>query len=197
MSSDSSSHWSPDYIADKLAARARKTLPLDALKAAAVLVPIIESEDGPLLLLTQRPPTLGVHGGQPSFPGGRVDSEDEDRWATALRETQEELGISSLHITPLGLLDDFRTVTNFHITPCVGLISPEACIRPSPAEVEEVFKVPLATFNTPSMRRTFRFGARGGDKRVYFYLTAPHIVWGATGGMIQGFVERLNEPEAN
>ena len=146
------------------------------------------------LVLTQRPAHLGVHGGQPSFPGGRVESGDADRWATALRESHEELGIADSEVTRLGLLDDFRTVTSFHITPCVGLLKPTVTFSPSPDEVAEVFTVPLATFIDPKQRRTMRFSGRGPDRRVTFYLTSPHIVWGATAGMIWGLTELLASP---
>ena len=142
--------------------------------------------------MTMRPAHLGVHGGQVSFPGGRVDPGDVDRWDTALRETQEELGIAPGAVERLGCLDDFRTVTHFHITPCVGLLSPTQRFTPSAEEVAEVFTVPLAAFFRPEGLRTMRFSGRAADRRVYFYLTQPHIVWGATAGMIRGFTELLD-----
>ena len=152
---------------------------------------MLETPDGLSLVLTQRPEHLGVHGGQPSFPGGRVEAQDSDRWATALRESDEELGIAPDQVTRIALLDDFRTVTHFHITPCVGLLSPMVRFAPCEAEVAEVFTVPLRTFFDPQARRTMRFSGRGPDRSVYFYLTQPHIVWGATAAMIHGLCEVL------
>jgi 8-oxo-dGTP pyrophosphatase MutT (NUDIX family) len=108
-----------------------------------------------------------------------------------LRETREELGISEEAVTRLGVLDDFRTVTHFHITPCLGLLDPDVVFQPCEREVAEVFVVPLRTFFDPSCRRTMRFSGRGHDRRVYFYLTSPHIVWGATAAMIHGLTELL------
>ena len=178
-------------MAERVSAHKRITLPADGLKLAAVLVPLIETPDGLSLVLTQRPAELGVHGGQPSFPGGQVEPEDTDRWETAVRETEEELGISRDAISRVAILDDFRTVTRFHITPCVGILDPDVVFTPSEREVAEVFYVPLQTFLDPAYRRTMRFSGRGPDRRVYFYLTTPHIVWGATAGMIQGLTELL------
>jgi 8-oxo-dGTP pyrophosphatase MutT (NUDIX family) len=178
-------------VAERVKAHTRLTLPADSLKLAAVLVPLLETEAGLSLVLTQRPANLGVHGGQPSFPGGHVEPTDADRWATALRETEEELGIAKESITRLGVLNDFRTVTRFHITPCVGILDRDVVFKPCEREVAEVFCVPLATFLNPTYCRTMRFSGRGPDRRVYFYLTAPHIVWGATAGMIRGLIELL------
>ena len=170
---------------------ARTTAPVGDLKPAAVLVPLLETAEGPSLVLTRRPAGLGVHGGQVSFPGGHVDPGDTDRWATALREADEELGIPADAVARIGRLDDFRTVTHFHITPCVGLLSPEVTFRPCAREVAAVFTVPLAHFFDPARRRSMRFSAGGTDRRVYFYLTQPDVVWGATAGMIHGLTQVL------
>lgn len=187
-----SQRWSPEVVTKCVRAHQRQPLPSEGLKLAAVLVPLLETDDGLSLVLTQRPVGLGVHGGQPSFPGGRVEPTDTDRWATALRETEEELGVAQDAVTRIGVLDDFRTVTHFHITPCIGLLKRDVAFKPCEREVAEVFTVPLSTFFDRASCRTMRFSGRGPDRRVYFYLTAPHIVWGATAGMIHALTQLLD-----
>ena len=89
-------------------------------------------------------------------------------------------------VTRIGQLDDFCTITNFHVRPCVGLLPRDVTLTPSEREVADVFTVPLALFLDPTQRRTMRISGRGADRRVFFYLTSPHMVWGATAGMIHG-----------
>ena len=168
------------------------TSPAGGLKTAAVLVPLRRSAEGLELVLTQRTADLGVHGGQVSFPGGHVDPDDTNRWATALREAQEELGIPPEAVERVGQLDDFRTVTRYHVTPCVGLIPDALSFRPCAREVADVFTVPLAQFFESRRRRTMRISGWGADRRVYYYLTEPHVVWGATAGMIHGLTRVLD-----
>ena len=168
-----------------------KKVAVAGLYPSAVLIPLREGSSGLEVVFTLRPANLSTHGGQVSFPGGRVEASDEDRWDTALREMEEELGVASHDIERLGVIDDYRTITHYHVTPCVGLVSPTATFTPAPAEVEEVFTIPLATFRDPARIRTMR-STRGGDsERIWFYLTSPHIVWGATAAMLTNLLEVL------
>jgi 8-oxo-dGTP pyrophosphatase MutT (NUDIX family) len=143
------------------------------------------------VVFTLRTTNLSTHGGQVSFPGGRVETSDRDRWETALREMEEEVGVSSHQIEPLGIIDEYHTITHYHVTPCVGLLSPDAVFIPEPAEVEEVFAIPLATFRDPARVRTMRSTRAGHSERIWFYLTSPHIVWGATAAMLTNLLEVL------
>ena len=169
----------------------RKLAPDHALKPSAVLIPVIETPDGLSLVFTLRPAELGVHGGQVSFPGGRVEPGDDDRWATALRESEEELGIAPESVTRVGQLDDYRTVTGYHVTPCVGLLTMPQAFRPCPREVEEVFDVPLARLADPTELRTMQLGSGERTKRVFFYLGGEHIIWGATGAIVSSLLDVL------
>ena len=138
------------------------------------------------LLFTLRPPNLGVHGGQVSFPGGRVDAEDTNRWDTALREAQEEVGLDPELVTRLGILDDYITVTHYHVRPCVGLIAAGTRFTPSPAEVERIFTVPLATLMDRSRQRTMQMlGPRGAPRLVNFFHSSEPVIWGATGAILR------------
>ncbi|MGE5314849.1 MAG: NUDIX hydrolase, partial [Acidobacteriota bacterium] len=117
-------------------------------RQSAVLVPIIEADDGSFdLLLTKRTDRVEHHKGQISFPGGAADPQDESLTATALREAFEEIGLPEDAVRVLGVLDQVWTPSGFLITPIVGIIdSPMPLLAPSPAEVEEILIVPLEHF---------------------------------------------------
>lgn len=151
---------------------------------AAVLVPLVDRGDGVQVLLTQRTPHLYDHGGQISFPGGRVEDGDASREATALRETEEEIGIDRARIAVLGRLPDYEIPSGFRITPIVGWLEPPVVVQPDPFEVAEAFEAPLAYFLDPAnyQRREYRF--RGRHRH---YLAIPfegRYIWGATAGML-------------
>src|ERR1700754_101200 len=124
------------------------------LTAAAVLVPLIDRADGLTVLLTKRTDHLHDHAGQISFPGGRVDPEDRDAAAAALREAKEEVGLDPDRVDLIARLDTYVTRTGFEVVPWVGLIMPPVALMPDPFEVAEVFEVPLAFFLDPASRRT-------------------------------------------
>src|SRR6185503_1996931 len=121
------------------------------LTPAAVLLPIVARAE-PAVLFTRRTPHLSRHAGQVSFPGGRVHEDDLSLVETALRETQEETGITAAHVTVAGFLDSYETGTGFAILPVVGLLSEGFELLPDPNEVEEVFEVPLAFLLDPANR---------------------------------------------
>ena len=169
-----------------------QTTPAAGLHPAAVLVPLRQGPSGLEVLFTLRPANLSTHGGQVSFPGGRVEPQDGDRWDTALRELEEEIGVPPSAVERLAVIDEYRTITHYHVTPCVGLISPSATLTPDPREVEEVFSVPLATLRDPKCVRTMRSTRAGHSERIWFYQTTPHMVWGATAAMLTNLLMVLN-----
>ena len=115
-----------------------------SLIPAAVLIPLIERRGGFTIMLTKRSQNLTDHPGQICFPGGRIDSTDDGPEFAALRETHEELGLSSKRVEVIGELDIYVTGTGFHITPFVGIVCPPISLNPAPSEVAEVLEVPLA-----------------------------------------------------
>ena len=121
-----------------------------AATPAAVLFPIVQRPQGHTVLLTQRTDHLRDHAGQVSFPGGRVDAVDVSPQATALRETQEEIGLSPSHIEIFGYLPQYYTGTGFVVTPVVGLLTPPFELQPDPFEVAEIFEVPLSFLLDPA-----------------------------------------------
>ena len=114
------------------------------LTPAAVLVPLIDHHDGLTMLLTQRTAHLSKHPGQISFPGGHCDQEDKTPEETALRETEEEVGIHRQHIQIIGRLSQYHTRTGFDISPIVAIVQPNFTLAPDPHEVDDVFEVPLS-----------------------------------------------------
>lgn len=180
-----------EQIRQRLASHTPVERPVGRFRAASVLVPLIARPDGLSAVFTLRPHHMQQHGGQVSFPGGRVDATDPGRWETALREADEELAIPRLAVQPLGRLDDMITITGYHVTPWVGLVAPDVRFHPSPAEVEDWFSVPLHALADPGIHRTMRSARHEDSGLLHFYLTAPHTIWGATAHMLTEFLEVL------
>jgi len=168
-----------------------ETPPSAALRPAAVLVPLIDRADGMTVLLTQRTAHLSAHAGQISFPGGRIEEQDTDAVAAALRETEEEVGLPRELVSVIGQLDTYITGTGFEITPIVGIVNPAYALRLDPYEVAEAFEVPLAyILDKRNHNRQERESA--GRTRVFFVLPYEgRNIWGATAGMLVNLAEVL------
>lgn len=151
---------------------------------AAVLVPIVAREAGLSVLLTQRTAHLNHHPGQISFPGGRMESGDTGPVMTALRETQEEIGLSSEQVELLGRLPEYRTGTGFAVTPVVGLVRPPLSLTLDAFEVAEVFEVPLGFLLDPLNHRRHRMEYQGRMREYYAMPYGDRYIWGATAGML-------------
>ena len=159
-------------------------------RAAAVLLGWREGVQ-PRLVLTVRNDTLQAHAGQVAFPGGRTDPEDADAVATALRESEEEVGLDRRLVTPLGYLDPFDTISGYRITPVVARIAPDARLYPAPAEVAEVFEVPLGFFLDPANLRRYIMDFRGHRREMAEFIHGGHRIWGATAAMLVNLLQRM------
>ncbi|HEY2069525.1 MAG TPA: CoA pyrophosphatase [Rhizomicrobium sp.] len=168
------------------------TKPTEArnLKPAAVLLPIVLRAE-PTVLFTRRTATLAQHAGQVSFPGGRAEPADLSLVETALRETKEETGIGAEHVTVAGFLDAYETGTGFAILPVVGMLTEGFALLPEPAEVDEVFEIPLAFILDPSSRRLDSREWQGRRREFYVYDYEGHYVWGATAAILSNFSDRM------
>ncbi|HKW79437.1 MAG TPA: CoA pyrophosphatase [Casimicrobiaceae bacterium] len=155
-----------------------------AATPAAVLVPLVNRTDGLTVLFTERSADLPDHPGQISFPGGRIEADDADAVAAALREAEEEIGLSRDRVQPLGSLAEYETVTGFRVSPIVGWIEPPLTLEPDPIEVADIFEVPLAFLLEPAnQQRHFRMF---GDVRRDYYAIPyrERYIWGATAAML-------------
>jgi 8-oxo-dGTP pyrophosphatase MutT (NUDIX family) len=160
---------------------------------AAVLVPLVDRSGAIKVLFTQRTAHLSDHAGQISFPGGRVEAADAGREETALRETEEEIGLPRARIALIGRLPDYEIPSGFRITPVVGWIEPPFDLRPDPFEVAEIFEAPLGYFLDPGNYQRRQYHFRGRHRH---YMAIPYegrYIWGATAGMLYNLCRMLKD----
>ncbi|MDR3497624.1 MAG: CoA pyrophosphatase [Parvibaculum sp.] len=167
---------------------AREAAP--ALRAAAVLVPVIEYPEGPRVLLTRRADHLGTHSGQVAFPGGKIEP-GETPAAAALREADEEVGLKSSFVEVAGYLDTYETGTGFRILPVVGFVRPGFTLTVHDGEVAEVFEVPLSFLMNPKNHERHKATWRGREREYYAMPYNGHYIWGATAGMLKNMYDRI------
>jgi 8-oxo-dGTP pyrophosphatase MutT (NUDIX family) len=160
-------------------------------RTAAVLVPMFVNAGELWLMLTKRSEALNSHAGQVAFPGGANDP-GEDHWQTALRETQEEIGLAPDRVLKLGELDEiYAEVSDYRIVPCVGAVPFPFEPMPNEDEIEEVFTVPLLAFANAKVIEDRIVEWRGRDHPIRVYHVGRHPVWGLTARIIQNLLRRL------
>ncbi len=183
-----------DLIRRRLTGRIRRTIDDPDLRRAAVLIPLFAKDGEPHVLFTRRTDTVELHKGQISFPGGATDQDDPNALTTALRETEEEVGIPRDQVQVLGMLDDVpATVSGFLITPFAGIIPHPFPLRISAAEIAQVVTVPLRVFRDPSRMRVEQRERAGQRIDVYFYTHGPHEIWGVTAHIMKSFIDAVFE----
>jgi len=175
------------------------------VRAASVLIPLLVQPNGLRLLLTRRNPELRHHAGQISFPGGRAESFDQDAIDTALREAEEEIGLSRNFIEVLGELPAYTTVTAFRVTPVVALVHPGYSLVADHSEVAEIFDLPLDFVLNPAHHRWHELESSGNSRR---FLSMPwktdeidkssteYFIWGATAAMLRNLYRVLADLES-
>jgi 8-oxo-dGTP pyrophosphatase MutT (NUDIX family) len=157
---------------------------------AAVLVPLYLSDGALHAVFTKRRDNLRRHAGEISFPGGRQDEDETDLRVTALRESEEEIGLDAGDVEIIGALQPTPTIaTNYAVYPFVGLIEPGRTWRPSAAEVAEVLEFPLHRLREGYARR--RLLRRGVPFRTDVYCVGEHLIWGATARIVADLLERV------
>jgi 8-oxo-dGTP pyrophosphatase MutT (NUDIX family) len=152
--------------------------------AAAVLVPIVNRPGGATVLLTRRTDHLADHAGQISFPGGRAEPEDPGPACTALREAEEEVGLTPRHVEVIGVLPDYWTVTGYRVTPVVAWVEPPFILTPDRFEVAETFEVPLDFLMDPARHERHSYDYQGSRRS---YIAVPYegrFIWGATAAIL-------------
>ncbi|WP_233350664.1 CoA pyrophosphatase [Maricaulis maris] len=161
------------------------------IRTAAVVAPLILHDGPPRLLLTERASHLPRHAGQVAFPGGRIDDNGETAAQAAVRELEEEVGISPAHVELIGRFDAYATVTGYHVTPFVGVIKPGYVVRPDPGEVADVFETPFDFLMDPANHQRQSREWQGHVRHFYAMPWQGRYIWGATAGMLKSLHDRL------
>lgn len=181
----------PDHGDHRFSPGLLAELPAAPSKPAAVLIALIDRPDGPTVLLTHRSSALRNHSGQIAFPGGRIDPEDGSALAAAIREAEEEVGLSANLISPIGYLDLYLTGSGYRIAPVVALADPGMVLHLNPAEVDSVFECPLTFLMDPANHIAESREWRGAMRQYYAIPWQDHYIWGVTAGIIHTLYERI------
>jgi 8-oxo-dGTP pyrophosphatase MutT (NUDIX family) len=180
-------------IRERLERYSFRELPAEGRPRAAVLIPLYEHAGELHVVLTKRTDRVEHHKGEVSFPGGARDPEDPDLVHTALRESEEEIGLDRGHVQVIGRVDDFVTISQFHVAAYVGAVEGPRPYpwRPHAGEVAEVLEVPIRHLLEPSSYvRYHPFRRHSGETiAVEAYLFRDSVIWGATGRILQRFLE--------
>ena len=181
----------PEWIPEIQAEKPLKPAPYWPVPAS-VLIPMVDREDELHVLMTRRTDHLHHHPGQISFPGGRADEEDASAVDTALRETEEEIGLERQHIEVIGTLPDHIIATGYQVKPFVSIVQPRFELVPDPFEVAEVMEIPLSHLMNGQhhQRRSGEF-PRLGHRTFYAIPYQHHFIWGATAAMLRNLFHFL------
>jgi 8-oxo-dGTP pyrophosphatase MutT (NUDIX family) len=188
--------WQPEIAGDGRLLSGRRSA------QAAVLVPLVQRDDGLHVLLTRRTDHLRDHAGQISFPGGRSEPADGGPVATALREALEEVGLQAAQLEVIGQMPAYATITGFIVTPVVALVQPPVTLALDGYEVAEAFEVPLRFLMNPAHHRRHALNFEGGDRQFLSMpwpapaaggATREYFIWGATAAMLRNLYRFLSE----
>jgi 8-oxo-dGTP pyrophosphatase MutT (NUDIX family) len=168
----------------------RKIAEVRPIRPAAVLVPIIDHPE-PSVLLTQRAQHLPDHPGQVSFPGGKIDKSDADPCASALREAEEEIGLTRAHAEPLGYLDLYMTTLGYRIVPVIARVKPGFTLKLNTSEVDATFEVPLAYLMDQSNVQRHSRDWQGMTRHYYAITFGERYIWGVTAGILRNLHDRI------
>jgi 8-oxo-dGTP pyrophosphatase MutT (NUDIX family) len=184
-----------DQIAAILARRHPREEIVPGYRQAAVLLPLYETGAGPHFVLTKRTERVPTHKGQISFPGGGFQDGDGDLLGTALRETEEEIGLRRVDVDVVGVLDDTVTAASAHVVrPFVGFVPHPYTFRLDAFEIEHLVHLPLRPLLEPNCFREEIWDRDGRPHSVFFYEHDGHTVWGLTARILKQFVEVVGAP---
>jgi 8-oxo-dGTP pyrophosphatase MutT (NUDIX family) len=167
-------------------------LPLKRI-SAAVLVPLVQRGEGLTVLFTERSAHLKHHAGQISFPGGRIEGKDDGALQAAVRETEEEIGLSREHVHAIGYLPPHLVFTGYHVIPVVALVQPGFSLNIDANEVADVFEVPLKYVLNPAHHQARERQIGDVTARVYDLPYGERHIWGATAGILMNLYRLLSK----
>jgi 8-oxo-dGTP pyrophosphatase MutT (NUDIX family) len=183
------------WLSKRLHRFPQRTIPQGSLRPAAVLLPLLIREGEDCVLFTRRTAHLPHHAGEISFPGGGRHAGDIDLAATALRETEEEIGVPVGSIELHGRLDDFWSIHGYHVVPYVGTIPYPFAYQVADHEIAELIEAPLDHFRAPGVHHVEDWTHRGRVHPVDFYRFGEHLIWGLTAAILRQFLE-VTDPAA-
>ncbi|MBD8876052.1 CoA pyrophosphatase [Labrenzia polysiphoniae] len=158
---------------------------------AAVLIPVIPRAFEPSVILTLRTPHLSSHAGQIAFPGGKIDREDDGAVQAALREAEEEIGLARHAVTPFAELAPYLTGSGYRVIPVIAEVDPDAKLVANPAEVADVFEVPLSFLMDPANHKTQSRVWEGKARYFYEMPFGERYIWGVTAGIVRSLYEAV------
>jgi 8-oxo-dGTP pyrophosphatase MutT (NUDIX family) len=177
-----------DHDADPVMQKIAEVRPI---RPAAVLVAIVDHPDEPTVLLTQRAQHLPQHPGQVSFPGGKIETDDNSPLDSALREAEEEIGLDRALVRPLGYLDLYMTTLGYRIVPTVARLEPGFSLTLNTGEVDAAFEVPLSfLMNLDNVERHSR-DWQGMTRHYYAITFGERYIWGVTAGILRNMYDRI------
>lgn len=186
-----------ERLARLLARRDRACIRDVSCRPSAVLVPLVKEANQWSLLLTKRTQSVAHHRGQVAFPGGACEP-GEQPVQSALREAEEEVGLSPECVRLIGLLDDIEVISGFKITPVVGEVPSATGLSPYPAEVEKIFLVPLSSlFNKQQWNEDHSKRYRGRPYPIYYFKGAEELIWGATARIVRQVMQLVDSINAS
>lgn len=190
MNDPQTSHSWIMELRQRLASPTPRRLPPSEARQAAVLVPLFVDAGELWMVLTKRSDSLPHHRGQIAFPGGGREI-GENAWSAALREAEEEVGLESRRVVPIGELDEADTPSGFHIIPCVGAVPYPFESQINEDEIAEVFAVPLLAFTDYRIVEDRLVKIDGVERLIRVYHVGSRQVWGLTARIVQNLMERL------
>jgi 8-oxo-dGTP pyrophosphatase MutT (NUDIX family) len=183
------------WLNQRLRSFPQRTIPQASLRPAAVLLPLLVRDTEEYVLFTRRTEHLPHHAGEISFPGGARHDDDRDLAATALRETEEELGVPAASIRLHGRLDDFWSIHGYHVVPFVGTLPCPFTYQVADFEIAELIEAPLDHFRTAGVHHVEDWSHQGRVHPVDFYRYGEHVIWGLTAAILRQFLE-VTDPAA-
>jgi 8-oxo-dGTP pyrophosphatase MutT (NUDIX family) len=180
-----------DYGDHRINSEIRRLIVKDGLRAAAVLIPVVDHEDGATIILTKRTEKLRNHSGQIAFPGGSIDPSDNSPQDAALRETEEEIGLDRGFVEVVGRLPDYVSGSGFRVAPILGIVRPGFLLTLNEDEVDDVFEVPLAFVMDAANHSKESREWQGRTRHFYKMPYGDRYIWGLTAGIIRMLYERL------